>query len=152
VEQLCVLLRMIGGRNELILLDPLTFLSPLVRLNTQTSLRVVQVVDSSFLFRPRTRRSRPVRPFPIFSLVVLPFSLPASSNPPPISTVRSHYKPHALAGFSPFGSDEPNEFATFVQGREAWLSNQELREEVEEDLRSFAEGSDFTEVRLSSIS
>ncbi|BGP46430.1 mtDNA inheritance, partitioning of the mitochondrial organelle [Rhodotorula kratochvilovae] len=35
------------------------------------------------------------------------------------------YKPHALSGFAAFGSDEPNELATFVQGREAWEGNAE---------------------------
>ncbi|GAA5841691.1 hypothetical protein JCM3766R1_005153 [Sporobolomyces carnicolor] len=55
------------------------------------------------------------------------------------------YKPHALAGFSKFGTDETNEFATFTQGRETFLSSRDLREECEDDLRSFAEKSDHTE-------
>ncbi|GAA5905693.1 uncharacterized protein JCM6883_005414 [Sporobolomyces salmoneus] len=55
------------------------------------------------------------------------------------------YKPHVLPGFSQFGTDEPNEFATFIQGRESYLSSNTLREELEDDLRSFAEKSDLTE-------
>ncbi|GAA5877726.1 hypothetical protein JCM16303_000218 [Sporobolomyces ruberrimus] len=55
------------------------------------------------------------------------------------------YKPHALPGFSTFGTDEPNEFATFTTGRETFISSQDLREECEDDLRSFAEKSDHTE-------
>ncbi|GAA5932647.1 hypothetical protein JCM1841_000322 [Sporobolomyces salmonicolor] len=55
------------------------------------------------------------------------------------------YKPHALPGFSAFGADEPNELATFTTGREAFLSDPELREACEDDLRSFAERSDQTE-------
>ncbi|GAA5859306.1 hypothetical protein JCM8547_001975 [Rhodosporidiobolus lusitaniae] len=61
-----------------------------------------------------------------------------------------HLSPHALpSSFSPFGSSQPNEFATFVQGREAWLSpgdgGAEFREGVEEGFRRFAEESDGTE-------
>ncbi|GAA5998738.1 uncharacterized protein JCM10292_007198 [Rhodotorula paludigena] len=64
----------------------------------------------------------------------------------PAADPRDHsYRPHALSGFSEFGSDEPNEFATFVQGREAWDGNSELRDNVEDDLRLFAERSDHTE-------
>ncbi|GAA5921392.1 hypothetical protein JCM3775_003027 [Rhodotorula graminis] len=55
------------------------------------------------------------------------------------------YKPHALGTYSKFGSDEPNELATFIQGREAWHGNAELRDDVEDDLRAFAEQSDHTE-------
>ncbi|GAA5946885.1 hypothetical protein JCM3765_002059 [Sporobolomyces pararoseus] len=55
------------------------------------------------------------------------------------------YKPHALNGFSNFGTEEPNEFATFIQGREFLKSNQLFREELEDDLRNFAEKSDHTE-------
>ncbi|GAA5907327.1 hypothetical protein JCM5296_002693 [Sporobolomyces johnsonii] len=55
------------------------------------------------------------------------------------------YKPHALPGFSAFGADEPNELATFTAGREAFLSDPELREACEDDLRTFAERSDHTE-------
>ncbi|ORY88902.1 tubulin domain-domain-containing protein [Leucosporidium creatinivorum] len=54
-------------------------------------------------------------------------------------------KPRALAGFSSFGSGETNEFATWIQGREAFLSNPKLREGCEDDMRSFAERSDHTE-------
>ncbi|BGP14273.1 hypothetical protein JCM10213_005835 [Rhodosporidiobolus nylandii] len=55
------------------------------------------------------------------------------------------YRPHSLPSLSPHGSGEPNEFATFVQGREVWLGNAELREKVEDDFRSAAERVDQTE-------
>ncbi|GAA5939706.1 Dml1p [Sporobolomyces koalae] len=61
------------------------------------------------------------------------------------SVVDLSYKPHAIPGFSAFGTDEPNEFATFTTGREIFRSSQDLREECEDDLRSFAEKSDHTE-------
>lgn len=65
--------------------------------------------------------------------------------------LRRHYRPHSLpSSFSPLGSNSPNEFATFVQGREAWLANPEFRDGVEESLRVFAEKSDETEVAFSS--
>ncbi|GAA6027838.1 hypothetical protein JCM8097_001741 [Rhodosporidiobolus ruineniae] len=52
---------------------------------------------------------------------------------------------HSLPSLSAFGSGDSNEFATFVQGREAWFANPELRDAVEDDLRLFAERSDTTE-------
>ncbi|KAI5479056.1 hypothetical protein MNV49_004338 [Pseudohyphozyma bogoriensis] len=59
--------------------------------------------------------------------------------------MRRTNKLHALPGFSPFGSGETNEFATWTQGREKYMSSPKLRESVEDDLRSFAERSDYTE-------
>ncbi|GAA5976550.1 hypothetical protein JCM10908_005541 [Rhodotorula pacifica] len=55
------------------------------------------------------------------------------------------YKQHALPGWSKLGSGESDEFATFAQGRSAWEDSAELQEEVEDDLRLFAERSDHTE-------
>ncbi|KAK4058413.1 mtDNA inheritance, partitioning of the mitochondrial organelle [Microbotryomycetes sp. JL221] len=52
---------------------------------------------------------------------------------------------HTLSRFSPFGADETNEFATFTQGREAYVDDVQLRDDLEEDMRSFAERSDHTE-------
>ena len=37
------------------------------------------------------------------------------------------YKPHALVGFSDFGSGDTNEFATWTQGRETFLSDRDVR-------------------------
>ncbi|KAK4051838.1 mtDNA inheritance, partitioning of the mitochondrial organelle [Microbotryomycetes sp. JL201] len=54
-------------------------------------------------------------------------------------------KTHVLARFSAFGADDTNEFATFVQGKEVFLDNTQLRDSLEEDMRSFAERSDHTE-------
>ncbi|GAA6014540.1 hypothetical protein JCM11491_004532 [Sporobolomyces phaffii] len=74
---------------------------------------------------------------------------PAKGSHPGVAHERSvtdlSYKPHALPGFSAFGTDETNEFATFTAGRETFLSSQDLREACEDDLRSFAEKSDHTE-------
>ncbi|KAM0788396.1 hypothetical protein ACM66B_001534 [Microbotryomycetes sp. NB124-2] len=58
-----------------------------------------------------------------------------------VSTVRTH----ALSRFSAFGADETNELATFVQGKEAFWDDGRLRDDLEEDMRSFAERSDHTE-------
>ncbi|GEM12649.1 tubulin/FtsZ, GTPase domain containing protein [Rhodotorula toruloides] len=55
------------------------------------------------------------------------------------------YKTHAVNGYSPFGSGETGEFATFRQGREVWDEHVELREAVEDDLRLFAERADHSE-------
>ncbi|GAA6021336.1 hypothetical protein JCM10207_002702 [Rhodosporidiobolus poonsookiae] len=55
------------------------------------------------------------------------------------------YRPLSLSSLSPFGSDEPNEFATYVHGREAWLGNAELRDTAEEELRRFSERSEKSE-------
>ncbi|KAM0754747.1 hypothetical protein T439DRAFT_321787 [Meredithblackwellia eburnea MCA 4105] len=52
---------------------------------------------------------------------------------------------HSLTGFSSFGSHNSNEFATFIQGKDAYLSNHRLKELCEEDVRSFAEQSDHIE-------
>ncbi|KAK4331332.1 tubulin/FtsZ, GTPase domain containing protein [Rhodotorula toruloides] len=52
---------------------------------------------------------------------------------------------HAVKGYSPFGSGETGEFATFRQGREVWDEDVELREAVEDDLRLFAERADHSE-------
>ncbi|GAA5976744.1 hypothetical protein JCM11641_005681 [Rhodosporidiobolus odoratus] len=63
-----------------------------------------------------------------------------------VESSSAHYRPHSLpSSFSPLGSNSPHEFATFVQGREAWLANPEFRDGVEESLRVFAEKSDETE-------
>ncbi|KDE03252.1 hypothetical protein MVLG_06246 [Microbotryum lychnidis-dioicae p1A1 Lamole] len=51
----------------------------------------------------------------------------------------------SLSGFSPFGSDETDEFATWNIGRETMLSSRSLREGCEDDFRGFAEKSDHTE-------
>ncbi|SCV67865.1 BQ2448_5476 [Microbotryum intermedium] len=51
----------------------------------------------------------------------------------------------SLSGFSPFGSDETDEFATWNMGRETMLSSRSLREGCEDDFRGFAEKSDHTE-------
>jgi hypothetical protein len=37
------------------------------------------------------------------------------------------YKSHAVKGYSPFGSGETGEFATFRQGREVWDEDIEVR-------------------------
>ena len=83
----------------------------------------------------------------------------------------STYKPHALTGFSAFGSGLTNEFATFTAGREHFMSSAsvrriaalledavadfqrriQLREKCEDDIRSFAERSDHTEVSRPSL-
>ncbi|GAA5868999.1 hypothetical protein JCM3774_002443 [Rhodotorula dairenensis] len=55
------------------------------------------------------------------------------------------YKRHALPGWSRLGSGESDEFATFAQGRSAWEDSAELQDNVEDDLRLFAERSDHTE-------
>ncbi|GAA6062237.1 hypothetical protein JCM10212_000816 [Sporobolomyces blumeae] len=70
-------------------------------------------------------------------------SHPGVAQEPP--AVDLSYKPHALLGFSAYGTDEPNEFATFINGKETFLSSRDLRDECEDDLRSFAEKSDHTE-------
>ncbi|GAA5892952.1 hypothetical protein JCM6882_006903 [Rhodosporidiobolus microsporus] len=74
----------------------------------------------------------------------------AASQP---RSLNRHLQTHALpASLLPSSSSSSSaspsggtEFATFVQGRQAWQENLELREGVEDGLRRFAEGADITE-------
>ncbi|KAK4698262.1 hypothetical protein P7C70_g8020, partial [Phenoliferia sp. Uapishka_3] len=67
------------------------------------------------------------------------------STPDDYKPIDMANRTHSLPGFSSFGSGERNEFATWIQGRETFLSDSKLRESCEEDIRTFAERSDHTE-------
>ncbi|BGP30427.1 mtDNA inheritance, partitioning of the mitochondrial organelle [Rhodotorula toruloides] len=68
-----------------------------------------------------------------------------AAQPVPTAGASSSYRTHAVKGYSPFGSGDTGEFATFRQGREVWDEDVELREAVEDDLRLFAERADHCE-------
>lgn len=90
--------------------------------HNQPGIRMVHLCCTTRSSRRRSSRRRPARPVRAARTL---FVLPSEADL--LHAHRSSYCPHALSGFSEFGSDEPNEFATFVQGREAWDGNSEVR-------------------------
>ncbi|KAJ8295731.1 hypothetical protein OF846_001090 [Rhodotorula toruloides] len=80
-----------------------------------------------------------------WSTSAFPHAHRTAAQPVSAAAASSSYRTHAVKGYSPFGSGETGEFATFRQGREVWDEDVELREAVEDDLRLFAERADHSE-------